>query len=86
MKKYSLFIVLLGLFITSCEDFLDRDPLDKITDQQMTFSVKEMELYANKYYGNFPVLSGHDYGPYEKDNASDNLAVSYTHLTLPTTA
>lgn len=73
MKKYSLFIVLLGLFITSCEDFLDRDPLDKITDQQMTFSVKEMELYANKYYGNFPVLSGHDYGPYEKDNASDNL-------------
>ena len=73
MKKYSLFIVLLGLLITSCEDFLDRDPLDKITDQQMTFSAKEMELYANKYYGNFPVLGGADYGPYERDNASDNL-------------
>ena len=23
MKKYSLFIVLLGLFVTSCEDFLE---------------------------------------------------------------
>lgn len=73
MKKYNLLILLLGLIVTSCEDFLDREPLDKITDQQMTFSAKEMELYANKYYGNFPTLSGADYGPYERDNASDNL-------------
>ncbi|WP_106827770.1 RagB/SusD family nutrient uptake outer membrane protein [Parabacteroides pacaensis] len=73
MKKYNLFIVLISLLTISCEDFLDRDPLDKITDVQMSFTAKEMELYANKYYGNFPTLSGFDYGPYERDNASDNL-------------
>lgn len=73
MKQYNLFIVVIGFLLVSCEDFLDREPLDKITDQEMTFSAKEMELYANKYYGNFYVFSGYDYGPYEKDNASDNM-------------
>lgn len=71
MKKNNI-IILLFLILTSCEDYLDRPPLDQITDQQMTFSAKEIELYSNKYYGSFPTFSGIDYGPYEKDNASDN--------------
>lgn len=74
MKRYVfLLVIFVCLFFYSCEDFLDREPLDKITDQEMTFSAKEMELYANKYYGNFPVFSGYDYGPYERENASDNM-------------
>jgi len=75
IMKNRIFITLLLLAVvnSACEKYLDRPPLDQLTDQQITFSAKEMELYANKYYGNFPVLAGPDYGPYERDNASDNL-------------
>lgn len=53
MKRNYIYIVLAMLAI-SCNDYLDRPPLDMITDKEITFSEKEMELYVNKFYGNFP--------------------------------
>ncbi|WP_430974168.1 RagB/SusD family nutrient uptake outer membrane protein [Sunxiuqinia rutila] len=72
MKNY--IIILLSLMILwSCEDVLDKPPLDTITDKEITFSKKEMELYANKFYGNFPTHEGYWLGIFEMDNSSDNM-------------
>jgi hypothetical protein len=67
-KLIYLFIATLVL-TTSCEKFLDRPPLDTITDKEMKFSKKEMELYANQYYVNFPQFLDAFYA----DNSSDNM-------------
>ncbi|HRN55476.1 MAG TPA: RagB/SusD family nutrient uptake outer membrane protein, partial [Agriterribacter sp.] len=67
-KLIYLFIATLVL-ITSCKKFLDRPPLDTITDKEMKFSKKEMELYANQYYVNFPQFLDAFYA----DNSSDNM-------------
>ena len=75
MKK-NIFISVLAcvmLACLSCEDFLDRPPLNKITDQEITFSATEMELYVNKYYGNFPSPRATEYGIFGLDNSSDNM-------------
>lgn len=67
-KLIYLFIATLVL-TTACNKFLDRPPLDTITDKEMKFSKKEMELYANQYYVNFPQFLDAFYA----DNASDNM-------------
>lgn len=61
-------ICLLGIFC-SCEDFLDREPLDRITDKGMKFSKSEMELYCNTFYTLFPGFESIIWA----DNSSDNL-------------
>lgn len=71
MKKYINYLILLcslGLFI-SCNDFLNREPLDRITDKGMQFSKNEMELYCNTYYTLLPGFEGIIWA----DNSSDNL-------------
>ncbi len=74
MKKHVLIYLLSSSTLLSCAD-LDRPPLDTITDQEMTFTKTEMELYANKYYGAFPGFSDKSFslGIFEEDNSSDNL-------------
>ena len=77
MKTYRLFIiifiVLFAAGFSSCKKFLDRPPLDAITDGEMTFSKTEMELYSNKYYGSLPSFNGYSLGIFEQDNSSDNM-------------
>ncbi len=72
-KKLLSLYTILCMGLLSCEKFLDRPPLDAITDQEMTFSKTEMELYSNKYYGGLPTFSGYSLGIFEQDNASDNM-------------
>ncbi len=71
MTKNKLIYILILFIIatTSCKKFLDRPPLDSITDKEMSFSKKEMELYANQYYVQFPQFLDVFFG----DNASDNM-------------
>jgi len=79
MKKIFLIQVLLVLIGFSCsEDFLKRDPLDKLTDASLSYSAEECRVYVNKYYKSFG-------GPpnsyiYHSDLGSDNmLHVRYNH-------
>lgn len=72
MKRNYIYIVLAMLAI-SCNDYLDRHPLNMITDKEITFSEKEMELYVNKFYGNFPDSWDTEYGIFGLDNSSDNM-------------
>jgi len=56
MMKYNLHTLLLiglFLFITGCEDFLDRPPLTVANDETVWTSEEKVRLYANKYYTDF---------------------------------
>ncbi len=55
MKKILYFILILfGIFIYSCgEDFLDRTPLDQISDPDYWKSETDLELYLNNFYDLF---------------------------------
>lgn len=70
---YILIYVVTTIVFASCEDFLDRPPLNTITDKEISFSAKEMELYVNKYYGSFPSANSSEYGIFGLDNSSDNM-------------
>ena len=55
MKKLITIISLVaaGLFITSCEDFLDRPSLTTMNDQNYWTSENNLRLFANGYYENY---------------------------------
>lgn len=69
MNRFVLSILVLIGGLCSCEDFLDREPLDRITDKGMKFSKNEMELYCNSFYTLFPGFETIIWA----DNSSDNL-------------
>src|SRR5665647_700625 len=73
MKKHNLIYLLASITLFSCAKFLDKPPLDTITDKEMTFTQTEMQLYANQYYNAFPVFNGYSLGIFEADNSSDNM-------------
>ena len=52
-NPYTLLIIGLLLFITGCEDFLDRPPLTVANDETVWTSEDKVRLYANKYYTDF---------------------------------
>lgn len=74
MKKriyiYCLITLLFGL--VSCEDYLDRPPLDTLSDESLSFSKIEMEMYCNSFYSDFP---NHPwwYSNWQGDGGSDNM-------------
>jgi len=75
MKIKYLFICF-GILLMSCsDDFLIRDPLDRVTDVSLTFSADECRLYVNQWYPRF-------WGPYifHNDLGTDNLlSTSYSN-------
>ena len=75
MKTQLLLIMVLAFCGFSCEKILDRPPLDQITDKEMTFTAKEMELYANQFYPAFPGWHPGEYsgGIFWGDLSSDNM-------------
>lgn len=46
-RWYKIFLGLSLFLLVACEDFLDRPPLNTITDQEISFSKTEVELYMN---------------------------------------
>lgn len=50
MKKYiTLFLVMGGFLLSSCEDFLQREPLDFGNENIFLKSTKDMAYFANKF-------------------------------------
>lgn len=76
MKKIIYFIIAaFSLSLVSCDDFLQREPLDFGNDQAYLKNVDDMRNYTNTFYKLFPSMeSGRWGGVYEKDNNSDNQA------------
>ncbi|WP_352423645.1 RagB/SusD family nutrient uptake outer membrane protein [Proteiniphilum sp.] len=54
-KKYILLIAVISLFLTGCEDFLDRPPKTNMNDETTWVNEKNIRLYANKFYPGFSV-------------------------------
>ena len=51
MKKVLYtFMIMLGLTISSCDDLLDRTPLDQISDPEFWKTEGDLQLYVNKIY------------------------------------
>ena len=72
MKKTTIYIsVLLFVVTTACNDeYLERYPLDQISDVQFWSSSTDLELYANQFYGD---LRDPHYN-WRNDDQSDNQA------------
>lgn len=72
MKKLIYTLCLFtGMAISSCEDWLARDPLDQIADVNLTYTADECKLYVNQFYTSFGG-SPNNY-IYHIDRGSDNL-------------
>lgn len=78
MKTWNKYLLLLagGLVgLTSCNDFLDRQPLDQVTPDNFLKSELDLAAYAIKHY-NFPAHTGYTIGIWANDNHTDNQASS----------
>ncbi|MBS2210966.1 RagB/SusD family nutrient uptake outer membrane protein [Carboxylicivirga mesophila] len=81
MKKNTikLFAYLLGGLalgaFSSCNDFLDREPLDQVTPEVYLNAEDQLAAYAIAHY-NFPTHSGWGNGTFNYDNHTDNQATS----------
>ncbi len=88
MKKIKYVAILtLAIFYTSCnDDFLDRVPLDKISDANYWTNTNDLKLYANNWYSKNELLEKEDgwgsIGPYgwDADNGSDT-EIRYSYNT-----
>ena len=76
-KEQLLYKILLLCFISfstsSCEDFLDREPQDFLSEDAYFNQASDLGLFVNKFYSSFKVNA--DYGRkslYAVDNNSDN--------------
>lgn len=81
--KYILLLVG-GLFaLSSCNDFLDIEPLDQVTPDTYLFTDADLSAYALKQYS-FSTHSGAGIGTYGNDNHTDNQVTSgYNNKWLP---
>ena len=66
-----------GLLTSSCNDFLDREPISSITPAQYFNSAEELGAYAINYYTSLIGTNDAAYsaGPLNVDNNTDNMVV-----------
>lgn len=76
MKKYIILLVL-TLFVgmlTSCDDFLDREPLDQVTPQMYFKTAEELSAYTIRDYPFTTVTNAYGINLFGLDNHTDNQA------------
>lgn len=72
-KKLYICASILASFLVSCDSFLEREPLDKISKEVYFKTSKDLELYVNQFYTKFPGFGGFDIGYFGIDRNSDNM-------------
>lgn len=79
--KYITLSLLAGAsLLTSCEDFLDREPLDSVTPDTYLKNESQLAAYAINAYS-FNIHSGYNGGPIVSDNGTDNQATASPNTT-----
>ena len=92
MNVRTISLIILSVFISSCNDMLDKYPLDTVTETSFWKSEKDLELYVNKFYKCFPDHRKNQYGggTYTDTNSDNKFLANSTWLncsrTLPTSA
>lgn len=83
INKYFTGVCLLtGMFaLNSCNDFLDREPLDSVTPQAYLNNENDLASYAINAY-NFSTHSGWGLGTMTGDNHTDNMCTTNPSYTL----
>lgn len=74
-KITSLFLMGILVFLSSCNDFLDREPLDKITPEAYFNNVNDLAAYSIKQYS-FSTYSGFNLSILKDDDNTDNQTAS----------
>lgn len=77
MKKYILALMVgAAAGLTSCNDFLDMQPEDKLIPENYFTSADNLSAYTQNFYGMFPSHSDNAYqlGTFSSDNGTDNQA------------
>ncbi len=73
---------LVAFAASSCEDFLDREPLDRVTVEQFFNTEADLASYAIAYYpSTFSTHGGYGIGVGNLDNHTDNQATSNPSFT-----
>ena len=77
MKRYLKYIALsAGVLLTSCDKFLDREPLDKVTPDNFFNTESDLLSYAINLYPDvsFSTIPPGQYGlsVFKSDDATDN--------------
>lgn len=79
--KYITLSLLAGAsLLTSCEDFLDREPLDSVTPDTYLKNESQLAAYAINAYS-FNIHSGYNGSPIVSDNGTDNQATASPNTT-----
>ncbi|WP_430811082.1 MULTISPECIES: RagB/SusD family nutrient uptake outer membrane protein [unclassified Carboxylicivirga] len=69
----SVAIIAVMTVFTSCEDFLQREPQDFLSEESYFNKPSDLELFVNKFYASFKVTDVYgQYSLYSVDNNSDN--------------
>lgn len=86
MKNFAKYLFLMAgscIVLPSCNDFLDREPLDSVTPDKFFQTEGNLAAYAVKHY-NFTTHSGWGLGIWANDNATDNQAATgYDNKWIP---
>ena len=69
--KYILPVLISAFSMTSCNDFLDREPLDNITPEAFFWSESDLAAYTIKQYS-FTTHDDWNLGTWKNDNDTDN--------------
>lgn len=81
---FAAVIAVAGVF-TSCNDYLDKEPLSQVSPELYFDQESQLESYCNNYYTS--VLPSHgnwSYGLFGDDNGTDNMAgLSYNDIYVP---
>lgn len=86
MKRFAKYLFLImgsAMILPSCNDFLDREPLDSVTPDNFFYAEGDLAAYAVKHY-NFNAHSGWSLGIWGNDNGTDNqTATGYDNKWIP---
>lgn len=77
MKKQIQFIVFVCLqfvLFSACDEFLDKEPLSSLTPEQYLTTETNIASYATDLYNTLPVHGQWDWGRFQDDNNTDNMA------------
>lgn len=72
MKTKILGILSLCIALASCNDFLDRSPLDAVATDKYLWAEGDLAAYSANLYSQLPSHSGYGLGTFSGDNNSDN--------------